>query len=117
MLLFTRFKKAIERLDIKSHGIDILLVGEDGLPLLSTLSSEEDKLAAMCTVIALSSERNMQELNKAFNCVVISSGKEGGIVITKLTSSYLVLICPSSKKLGLTLFFMRKLKRELGETF
>jgi len=71
----------------------------------------------MCTVIALSSKRNMRELNKAFNYVMISSGKEGGIVITKLNSSYLVLIYPSSEKLGLTLFFMRKLKKELGEIF
>jgi len=117
MLLLTKFKRAIERLDLKSHGIEVLLVGEDGLPILSTLSSEEDKLAAMCTVIAVSSERNMQELGKVLDYVVISSRGEGGIVIARLSSSYLVLIYPSSEKLGLTLFFMRKLKKELGEVF
>jgi len=111
-MLRLKFQRIADELN--AYGIGVMLVGEDGLPIFSTYGGDE--LAAMCSVIAFTAEKSMSELGKELNYVVVSSS-DGGIVITKLTSSYLALIYPTNEKLGLTLFFMRKLKRELGETF
>jgi len=117
VLLLNEVKRVINDLNLKEQGMEILLVGEDGLPLFSTLLMDYDKIAAMCTVIAVSSERNMKELGKDFDYMIISSKQGGGIIISKLTSSYLVLTYPSNEKLGLALFLVKRIRAKLGDLF
>lgn len=115
MLVLTKVKKIINDIIRNTEGIDVILVSEDGLPIYATLNDPEEIAAISAVVIHSANEACKSLFNNEIDYVTISSVSGKGLVVTGLSSSYIVLVYNSKEKLGLSLYLMKRLKKELSK--
>jgi predicted regulator of Ras-like GTPase activity (Roadblock/LC7/MglB family) len=95
----------------------IIVVSKDGLPISSTLSSdEEERLAALSASLIMLGERAIEDFNKGEFEEILAKGKNGYIVINNLSQGMAVIgILNNDAKLGLIRLEFKNLVKELNE--
>lgn len=95
----------------------IIVVSKDGLPISSTLTTEdEEKLAALSASLIMLGERAIEDFNKGEFEEIFAKGKNGYIVIYNLNQGMAVIgTLNNDAKLGLIRLEFKNLVKELNE--
>lgn len=95
----------------------LIVVSKDGLPISSTLDTEdEEKLAALSASLIMLGERAIEDFNKGEFEEIFAKGKNGYITIYNLNQGMaLVAILNNDAKLGLIRLELKNLVRDLNQ--
>ncbi|MBC7194659.1 MAG: roadblock/LC7 domain-containing protein [Caldisericia bacterium] len=95
----------------------IIVVSKDGLPISSTLTTEEEeKLAALSASLIMLGERAIEDFNKGEFEEILAKGKNGYIIINNLSQGMAVIgILNNDAKLGLIRLEFKNLVKDLNE--
>ncbi len=115
--IFTDIKK-------KTRGIrDVLLVSEDGFPIVSTLEAgdEEAKSTAVGAIICEAGQRGVRELNLGEVDLGVTIGTEGFFVMKKLAVGSIMLVVVENDEaaapLGMVLMRIRNAAPEIMNAY
>jgi len=115
--LNTVFDRLIER----TRGIrSILLVTDDGFPIVSTLESgdEEVQSTAVSAILTEAGERSVSELDLGNLDAVVSIGSDGYLIQKRLaTNATILLVAEPQVMLGLALARLRQALPEITAAF
>ncbi len=95
----------------------IIVVSKDGLPISSTLTTEEEeRLAALSASLIMLGERAIEDFNKGEFEEILAKGKNGYIIINNLNHGMAVIgILNNDAKLGLIRLEFKNLVKDLNE--
>lgn len=112
--LFTDIKKNVNGL------LGLLLITEDGFPIISTLEAGEEEIrsTAVGAILCDSGQRGIRELNLGEFEAVITLGTEGYFVLTRIREGAILMALASHDvALGMVLLKIRKVKPEIMKAF
>lgn len=95
----------------------LIVISKDGLPISSTLSSEdEEKIAALSASLVMLGERAIEDFKKGEFEEIFAKGKDGYIFIYNLSPNTALLgILNNDAKLGLIRLELKSLVKELNQ--
>ncbi len=111
-------KEKLMNLKERDRTVDtIIVVSKDGLPISSTLTTEdEEKLAALSASLIMLGERAIEDFNKGEFEEILAKGKNGYIVIYNLNQGMaLIATLNNDAKLGLIRLEFKNLVKDLNE--
>jgi predicted regulator of Ras-like GTPase activity (Roadblock/LC7/MglB family) len=114
-------RHVFEQIRYNLTGIDrLLLITEDGFPIVSTLASgeQEGRTTAMGAILCDAGERGIRELELGQMEAVINVGSNGYFITCKICDgALLILVAGHHVPLGLALARIKKAKPELLRVF
>lgn len=114
-------KKVFKQICKNVDGLDrLLLINDDGFPLVSTLDSgdQEGRTTAMGAILCDSSERGIRELALGQMEAIINVGTDGFFVLSRICEgAILMAVAPHEVSLGLVLYKIRKTRPEIFRAF
>ncbi|MDI6861262.1 MAG: roadblock/LC7 domain-containing protein [Caldisericia bacterium] len=115
---FNLIKEKLVNLKERDKTIETLIVvSKDGLPISSTLETEdEEKLAALSASLIMLGERAIEDFNKGEFEEILAKGKNGYIAIYNLEQGMaLVATLNNEAKLGLIRLELKSLVKDLNQ--
>lgn len=114
-------KAIFKQISKNNDGLDrLLLITDDGFPLVSTLDSgdQEGRTTAVGAILCDSSERGIRELALGQMEAVINVGSDGYFILSRICEgAILMAVAPHEVSLGLVLYRIRKAKPEILKAF
>lgn len=114
-------KKIFTEIKSKIKGLNgLLLITEDGFPIVSTLDSgdEEVKSTAVGAILCEAGQRGIRELRLGNLEAVVTIGSEGYFVLTRVEdSAILMAVASPDATLGMVLLKIKKAMPEIIRAF